>query len=194
MARINLLPWREEYRQEKKKEFVTQLIGVCILAALISWVWIHSVNSAIENQQGRNNLLAGEIKLLDTQVKEIKELKTKRQELLSRMKVIQDLQGTRPVIVRYFDEFSRAVPDGVFITSLSRNNNNLNIVGISESNNRVSDFMRRLNASEFFDAPNLKSVNVDPKYGDQSSRFNMQVKLVLPEADQESIANKKAGK
>lgn len=185
MARINLLPWREEFRQEKKKEYVSQLIGVCILAALISWVWVHSVNNAIENQQARNGLLTSEIKLLDKQVEEIKELKKKRRELLERMKVIQDLQGTRPVIVRYFDEFSRAVPDGVFITSLSRSDKVLNIEGVSESNNRVSDFMRRLNASEYFDSPNLRAVTVDPKFGDQSSRFSMQVSLILPTADTE---------
>lgn len=185
MAKINLLPWREEYRQEKKKEYVSQLIGVCILAALISWVWIHSMNNAIENQQARNNLLSSEISLLDKQVKEIQELKKKRRELLERMKVIQDLQGTRPVIVRYFDEFARSVPDGVFITALSRNDKILNIEGVSESNNRVSDFMRRLNASEFFDAPNLRSVTVDPKFGEQSSRFSMQVNLVLPSAEKE---------
>ncbi len=185
MARINLLPWREEHRQEKKKEFVTQLIGMCILAALVSWAWIHSVNSAIENQDRRNGTLKSEISLLDKQVKEIKELKKKRRELLERMKVIQDLQGTRPVIVRYFDEFARSVPDGVFILSLSRNNKVINIQGVSESNNRVSDFMRRLNASEFFDSPNLKSVTVAPNFGDQSSRFSMQVNLVLPSASKE---------
>lgn len=182
MAKINLLPWREEYRQEKKKEYVTQLIGFCILAGLISWVWIYSVNNSIEGQQARNNLLTSEIKLLDKQVKEIQELKKKRRELLERMKVIQDLQGTRPVIVRYFDEFSRSVPDGVFVLSLTRTENSLNIDGVSESNNRVADFMRRLDASEFFDAPNLKSVTIDPKYGEQSSKFSIQVNLVLPSA------------
>ena len=183
MAKINLLPWREEFRQEKKKEYISQLIGVCILAAVISWVWIYTMNNALEDQQARNNLLNSEIGLLDKQVKEINELKKKRRELLARMKVIQDLQGTRPIIVRYFDEFARSVPDGVFIVSLTRNENQLTIEGISESNNRVSDFMRRLNASSFFDAPNLRSVSVDPKFGEQSSRFSMQVQLVLPEAN-----------
>ncbi len=180
MAKINLLPWREEHRQEKKKEFVTQLIGVCILAGLISFVWIQAVNKAIENQQSRNSLLSSEIAILDKQVKEIQELKKKRRELLERMKVIQDLQGTRPVIVRYFDEFARSVPEGVFVLTLSRSGKVLNIEGVAETNTRVSDFMRKLNESEFFEKPNLRSVTVDPKYGGQSSRFSMQVNLILP--------------
>ncbi len=180
MARINLLPWREEYRQEKKKEFVTQLVGVCILAALIAFVWIKAVDGAIESQQGRNNTLKNEISKLEEQVKEIQDLKKRRQELLDRMKVIQDLQGTRPVIVRYFDEFARAVPDGIYITSLKRTGNILEIEGVSESNNRVSDFMRRLDASEFFADANLKAVKSDPKVGSEADTFSLQINMVLP--------------
>ena len=96
------------------------------------------------------------------------------------MKVIQDLQGTRPLIVRYFDEFAKAVPDGIYITSLSRKANTLNITGVSESNSRVSAFMRKLNDSEYFDAPDLKAVNAQPALGDQAARFTMVLKMVLP--------------
>ena len=180
MARINLLPWREEYRQEKKKEFFTQLVGVCILAGLVAYVWIASVDGAISYQKERNNLLNTEIKLLSEQIKEIQELKVKRRELSDRMKVIQDLQGTRPLIVRYFDEFAKAVPDGIYITSLSRKANTLNITGVSESNSRVSAFMRKLNDFEYFDAPDLKAVNAQPALGDQAARFTMVLKMVLP--------------
>lgn len=185
MARINLLPWREEYRLEKKKEFVTQFVGVCILAALITYVWMSGVGKAIEGQKSRNNTLNAEITILNKQVKEIQELKKDRQNLIERMRVIQDLQGTRPVIVRYFDEFSRSLPDGVFVTSLRRQDKLLFIEGVAESNNRVSDFMRQLNASEYFDAPNLRSVTSASEYGEQSNKFSMQVSLVLPGSDAE---------
>ena len=186
MARINLLPWREEYRQEKKKQFLTQLLFVCILAATIAFVWIKAVDSAIESQQGRNNVLKNEISKLEEQVKEIQDLKKRRQELLDRMKVIQDLQGTRPVIVRYFDEFTRAVPDGVYITLMKRNGNLLEIEGVSESNNRVSEFMRRLDGSEFFADSNLKSVRAAEDLGGQSDKFSLQVKMILPAEEKAS--------
>jgi type IV pilus assembly protein PilN len=184
MAKINLLPWREEYRQEKKKEFITQLFGFCVFAGLSAYVWITSVDSAISNQQQRNKMLEDEIVLLDAQVKEIQELKKKRSELIARMKVIQDLQGTRPTVVRYFDELVRSIPDGVFINSLVKTGDQIAIEGISESANRVSAFMRQLDDSPWFAEPNLKSVTNDPKFGEQAAKFSLQLKTVLP-ADKE---------
>lgn len=183
MARINLLPWREEYRQEKKKEFFTHLVGVCLLAGIVAYAWIMSVDSAIAYQNERNNILNNEIKLLSEQVKEIQELKKKRRELSDRIKVIQDLQGTRPLIVRYFDEFAKAVPDGIYVTSVKRAGNVLSLEGISESNSRVSAFMRKLNASSYFDEPDLKTVDAVPELGDQAAKFTMQLKMVLPSED-----------
>lgn len=180
MAKINLLPWREEYRQEKKKEFLGQLALVCIAAVVAAIVWVKLVDSSIESQNQRNALLEGEISTLDKRVTEINELKKKRQELIARMKVIQDLQGTRPTIVRYFDEIVRAVPDGLFFTSLSRQGNQISINGVTESSNRVSTFMRNLDHSEWFSNPNLKSIKATDKYDEQASEFLLQVNLVLP--------------
>ena len=188
MANINLLPWREEYRQEKKKEFITHFVGVLILAALVAYLWVGSVNSQIENQRERNNILQSEIDKLAKQVKEIEELKKTRQELLDRMRVIQDLEGKRSIIVHYFDEFARAVPDGVYVRSLKRVNNILTIEGVSESNNRISTFMRNLNGSAWFADPNLKSVVASPELGEQSGVFSMELMMVLPE-DKEGKEN-----
>lgn len=185
MAKINLLPWREEYRQEKKKEFLVQLGLICMLAAAAAFVWVRVVDSAIDNQNQRNVLLEAEISTLNKRVAEINELKKKRQELIARMKVIQDLQGTRPTIVRYFDEIVRAVPDGLFFTSLSRQGNVISINGVTESSNRVSSFMRNLDRSEWFTNPNLKSIKSTTKYGDQASEFLLQLNLVLPADQQE---------
>lgn len=186
MAQINLLPWREEYRQEKKKEFLVQLGGVCLLALCAAYLWISSVDAAIENQNSRNNLLQSEINQLEKQVEEIKDLKKKRRELLDRMRVIQDLEGKRSIIVHYFDEFARAVPDGVFITSLRRAGDQISIEGVSESNNRVSMFMRQLDESEWFSEPNLQSVVASPENGEQASIFKMQLQAVLPEEEKET--------
>lgn len=180
MARINLLPWREEFRQEKKKEFQVQLFGIALLAGLAAFAWVSVVDSAIDNQKQRNKLLESEIAILETQVKEIQELKKKRQELIARMKVIQDLQGTRPTIVRYFDEMVRAVPDGVFFSSIKRTGNSISIEGITESSNRVSSFMRNLDQSEWFDNPNLKSIKANTSFGDQAAEFSLQLQAVLP--------------
>jgi type IV pilus assembly protein PilN len=188
MAKINLLPWRQEYRQEKKKEFLAQLGLVCVFAALAAFVWFRIVDSAIDNQNQRNAKLETEIAVLEKRVAEINELKKKREELIARMKVIQDLQGTRPTIVRYFDEIVRAVPDGLFFTSLDRKGSVISITGVTESSNRVSTFMRNLDQSEWFDSPNLKSIQTTEKYDEQASEFLLQVNLVLPAEPKEGEA------
>lgn len=183
MAKINLLPWREEYRQEKKKEFQLQMVGVCLVTALMAYGWISVVEGNIDNQNERNRLLETEISVLEKRVQEINELKKKREELIARMKVIQDLQGTRPTIVRYFDEMVRAVPDGIFFNSLKRQGDIISIEGVTESSNRVSTFMRNLDQSEWFAEPNLKTIKANPAYGDQAAEFSLQLRAVLP-ADQ----------
>ncbi|MCR6653410.1 MAG: PilN domain-containing protein [Cellvibrionaceae bacterium] len=184
MARINLLPWREEYRQEKKKEFLTQLGAVCVLAVIVAFGWIRYVDGSIENQNQRNQILQNEIAVLDKRVQEINELKKKRQQLIARMKVIQDLQGTRPTIVRYFDEIVRAVPDGLFFTNLTRQGGLVSVKGVTESSNRVSSFMRNLDQSEWFANPNLKSITASSRYGEQASEFSLQFNAVLPASEQ----------
>jgi type IV pilus assembly protein PilN len=96
MAKINLLPWREAYRQEKKREFLGIVGGIGLAAAFCAYLWVSSVQSAIENQNARNQMLNQEIAKLDAQVKEISEIKKVRDDLLARIKVITDLEGTRP--------------------------------------------------------------------------------------------------
>lgn len=180
MAKINLLPWRQAYREEKKREFVGIIAAVFIVAALGAYSWISSVESAIENQASRNRLLDQEIAKLDAQVKEISELKKVRDDLLARIKVIQDLEGTRPVIVRYFDDFARAIPDGVYVTLVDRKGTVVSIEGVAESYNRVASFMRNLDASDWFASPNLTSVTAAPEEGEQASMFKMTVQTSAP--------------
>jgi type IV pilus assembly protein PilN len=148
----------------------------------MAYLWVVSVESSIENQQARNHLLETEIANLDKQVKEIAELKKIRDDLLARIKIIQDLQGTRPLIVRYFDDFARSIPDGVFVTVLNRNDGTLTLEGIAESYNRVATFMRNLEASDWFAGPNLTSVVAVPAEGEQAQSFKMTVNTSAPDA------------
>ena len=180
MAKINLLPWRQVYREEKKREFLGIIAVVFAVAALGAYAWISSVEASIENQNSRNRLLEQEIAKLEAQVKEISELKKVRDDLLARIKVIQDLEGTRPVIVRYFDDFVRAVPDGVFITLMDKKGKSITIEGVAESYNRVASFMRNLDASDWFASPNLTSVTAAPEEGEQASMFKMTVQTSAP--------------
>lgn len=186
MARINLLPWRDELRQEKKKEFFTVLIGFCVLGLLCGYVWVSTVQGSIDDQMSRNNRLQKEIQALEAQVVEIKNLKQRRAELLDRMKVIQDLQYTRPVIVHYFDEIARAVPKGVYLTTLKRTGNNISIEGAAESYNRISSLLRNLEESEWFENANMSTIDEqeDKESGTAVQRFRMTVTATVPKDQQ----------
>jgi type IV pilus assembly protein PilN len=185
MAKINLLPWRDVQRQEKKKEFFTVLGGFCILGALCSFLWVTTVKGSIEDQNARNNRLEGEIKKLEEQVKEIEELRKLKAETIARMEVIQGLQGTRPVIVHYVDDFVRAVPDGVFFTNVERVGDSFNAVGVAESYERVSDLMRNLDKSDWFKDTSFKDGKVSDKYGEGMYEFSIRTIADAPKKSSE---------
>jgi len=186
MAHINLLPWREERRQELKKEFLVTVGLVLLLALGLVVLGDRIVNGQIEYQNARNQYLADNIKILDEQVAEIRELEKKRNQLLDRMRVIQELQGNRPIIVRVLDQLVRTVPDGVFYTNLQTKDKTISIRGVAESNNRVSSLMRRLAASDWLANPNLDAVRAAPEFGDQANTFNLSVQIQAPESDKKS--------
>ena len=186
MAQINLLPWREERRQELKKDFLITIGLVLALGVGLILLGDRIVQGQIQYQNSRNQYLADNIKVLDEQVAEIRELQKKRNQLLDRMRVIQELQGNRPIIVRVLDQLVRTVPDGVFYTNLQTKDKTISIRGVAESNNRVSSLMRRLDASEWLANPNLASVRAAPEYGDQANTFNLTVQIQAPASENKS--------
>jgi type IV pilus assembly protein PilN len=183
MARINLLPWREARREELKRAFLSILGLVAAMAVVLIILGDRVVNGQINNQKARNDYVTQNIRELDKQVEEIKDLQRKRNQLIDRMRVIQELQGNRPIIVRVLDQLVRTVPDGVFYTRVSAKGSELSIDGVAESNNRVSSLMRRLDASEWLKEPNLDAVRAAPLYGDQANTFDLTVKVDLPKKD-----------
>lgn len=183
--RINLLPWREELREQRKQEFLNITFAVLLLAGAIVFGVDRFYNSAIDNQTARNNFLRQEISVLEERITEIKLLQQKRNELLSRMKVIQELQGNRPIIVRVFDELARKLAPRVFFTSLTQKGKSLTLSGIAESNNRISNQLRNFSESEWFDKPNVTAINANPNYGPQASQFDLTVEQTTPKKEEE---------
>lgn len=154
------------------------IIGAAILLGASLFL-----NAAIDNQNARNKFLDDRIADLNEQIKDIAELRKEREELLSRMRVIQDLQGNRPVIVRVFDELTRTLADGTHFENISMKAKELAATGVAESNNRISALMRNIDGSDWFAEPNLKSIKEELKsnaYGAQASSFNLTFKQVNP--------------
>lgn len=183
MPNINLRPWREEERAKRQKEFLGMLLAAAISAAGLFFLWTSHVDTIITEQQARNSYLKTSAAALDKKITEIAELRDKREKLLARMQVIQDLQGTRPVIVRVFDELVKTLPEGLYYTSLTRTESAVSIQGVAESNNRISGLMRQLEGSDWFSNPNLKDVKAASQEG--RSAFDMAVAQVTPASEQD---------
>ena len=182
MTQINLLPWREELRQEQKKQFALMAVMTCVLAAAIVGLIHFQMQAKIDYQQSRNSFLTTEIAKLDEEIKEISELQKVRRSLIERMEVIQDLQGSRPSIVHLFTEIVSTVPNGVYLESLTQTGSNLVINGEAESNARVSTYMRNLQASAWLKDPNLTVIEIKDKTVNQISTFTLAVKQTSPNA------------
>jgi type IV pilus assembly protein PilN len=158
MPRINLLPWREEQRRERKLAFLVALGGGTIAAVVVAFVAYLMMGSMIDAQQRRNQVLRGEIKQLDKQIEEINDLEASKQRFIARMEIIEKLQRSRPQIVHLFDEIVRTLPDGVYLTSVKQTDKRLKFDGVAQSSTRVSAFMRNLDGSEWLKHPELEVV------------------------------------
>ncbi|MDH5738567.1 MAG: PilN domain-containing protein [Gammaproteobacteria bacterium] len=178
--RINLLPWRDERREQLKQEFLKVLIMFVFAAIFVLVVLFQFYSISIDTQNERNALLQKEIKVMDEMIEEIGLLKKKKEELLARMRVIQDLQGNRPIIVRIFDQIVRQLAEKVFYTSMTYNGKTIDLVGVADSNNRISTQLRNFEESEWFAKPNVSVIVADPKRGPQASRFTLRVEQVTP--------------
>lgn len=188
MAQINLLPWRERLREERKRQFLSVMAGVLVISAGLVLLADRQVSRQIQNQQARNQFLAAEIAILDAQVAEISHLQEQKREIEDRMIVIQNLQGSRPVIVHVFDELVKNLPDGVYFESLERFGDLLNLVGVAESYGQLTTLMRRLDGSEWFTNPDLRIISATDGEGfsdTAANRFTLKLTLV-PDPGQQS--------
>jgi type IV pilus assembly protein PilN len=169
MPRINLLPWREAQRKERKLAFGVAM-GVAAVAACVTAFAVYLMfGSMIQAQERRNEQLRGEIKAVDKQIEEINNLESAKQKFIARMRIIEQLQRSRPEIVHVFDEIVRTLPDGVYLTSVKQTSLKLKFEGVAQSSTRVSSFMRNIDASDWLKNPELEVVQTSKTSGPGSS-------------------------
>ena len=182
MARINLLPWRAERRKHRQKEFLTMLGLSAAAAAFLAFLIISYYSAQISGQNDRNAYLQDQITKVDQQIKEIDALDEKKRRLLARKEVIEQLQANRSQMVHLFDSLVRTIPDGVILTSLKQEGDKLTIEGRSQSNARVSSYMRTLESSGWMTNPDLSII--EAKAGDPGLpyAFTLSVLLANPNA------------
>lgn len=197
MIRINLLPWRDERREQRRKQFLS-LLGLVGVAALLLGMLVHGVYAELQNRQDENNrFLKEENAKLDKEIDEIKRLREQTEALLARKRVIESLQGNRSETVQVFNDLIKQMPEGVYIKTAKEQGNKITLVGYAQSNARVSTLMRNLEASPSLEHPDLveiKSVTINNR---RTNEFTLTVIVTResPDAIKEKAAdgNKKTG-
>ena len=185
MANINLLPWRAERRKQRQKEFMTMLGATALGAVLLSFLIVNYYSRQIDGENTRISFVKDRIAEVDKQIKEIEELDQKKSKLLARKEVIEQLQANRSQMVHLFDSLVRTIPDGVSLTSIKQEGDILTLSGRSQSNARVSTYMRNLESSGWMTNPDLNIIEAKAGNPGLPYEFNLKVKLANPNAPKE---------
>jgi len=177
MAYINLLPWREEAQKAKQREYFTVLAAVVFGALAIIWLIGEFYQLRINGQSTRNQYLQTEIQKLDVRIGQIQNLKEKKSELEKRIAVIEQLQLSRNVGTQVLDELAKIVPNGIYLTSLEKKANMLEVIGKSESNNHLANMMRAIERSDLLTDASLESIVNNDKESKLLSNFKMKIRI-----------------
>lgn len=178
MPRINLLPWREEDRQRRQREFMVAIAGAFVAGVLVVISTIFAYSQMISDQQARNTRLENEIVQLEKSISEIDGLERQKERLLARMEIIQQLQRSRPEIVHLFDEMTRLLPEGVHLNGMKQTGSAVEIKGIAQSSTRVSALMRQIDASDWLTDPSVVKVETTASGPGRRSEFVVRLKQI----------------
>ena len=195
MARINLLPWRAERRKQRQRDFYGMLGAAAVGGVLLTGlIWFYYSNQ-ITGQHARNDFLTQKIAEVKKQNEEIDRLDTQRDRLLARKAVIEELQAKRSQLVHLFDSLVRTIPDGVVLTGIKQEGDVLTLSGRTQSNARVSTYMRNLEGSGWMKSPELTIIEAKAQENAQGSAvvdvkalpYMFELKVNLPNPSSEEI-------
>ncbi len=189
MARINLLPWREELRRERQREFMLSVLMTAVLGVILVLMIGLSFDQRIQHQQIRNQLIQEEIGRLQARIRRIEQLEQTRARLLSRKRIIEELQASRSMTVEMLDHMAKTVPVGVTLNNVRQQGLNVSFNGSSQSNARVSAYLQSLEENDLFNKPELGVVRSveQPANPVEPYEFNISVKLRPPVTDDEAM-------
>ncbi len=171
MPSINLLPWREAERQQRQRDFLVAVAGAFVAGVVVVGFVIFSYSGMIDHQLQRNARLTAEIAELDKSIEEIDGLERQKERLLARMEIIEQLQKSRPEIVHLFDEITRKLPEGVYLTAMRQAGSAVEITGIAQSSTRVSALMRQIDSSDWLTDPGVTRVETRDQGQQRQAEF-----------------------
>jgi type IV pilus assembly protein PilN len=179
MARINLLPWREELRRERQKQFMISILMTFVLGVILVFFAGMLFDQRIDHQESRNQTLRNEIAGLQSRIQRIEQLEQTRERLLSRKRIIEELQASRSLTVELMDKLAKSIPVGITLDAVRQQGMNLTLTGFSQSNARVSAYLQSLDSSDLFLDPQLNVVQSSnrPMTRVEPYEFNIGVRL-----------------
>lgn len=186
MPRINLLPWREAERQRRQRDFMVAMAGAFVAGIVVIGLVIFAFSGMIDHQLERNERLTAEIQVLDKSIEEIDGLERQKERLLARMEIIEQLQKSRPEIVHLFDEVTRKLPEGVYLTAMKQSGSAVEITGVAQSSTRVSALMRQIDSSDWLTDPGVTRVETRDQGPQRQSEFVVTMRQVRSE-DEEGL-------
>lgn len=185
MPSINLLPWREAERKKRQRDFGVALGAAVVAAIAVIILTMFAFSQMISAQQDRNARLTAEIAELEKSITEIDNLERQKERLIARMEIIEQLQKSRPEIVHLFDELTRQLPEGVYLTSMRQTGSRVEIRGVAQSSTRVSALMRQIDASEWLTDPEVERVETTQSGNSRQSEFVVYLKQQRAGAESE---------
>tara|TARA_R110000772_G_scaffold47880_18_gene109270 strand:+ start:7451 stop:8035 length:585 start_codon:yes stop_codon:yes gene_type:complete len=177
LPHINLLPWREAQRQQQKKNYLTLLVGIGVSMVLLMFAISKGMDQVIAIQENRNQFLTQELVKIDAQIGKIKDIRQSKEAIEQRMTLIEQLEVSRNAAPIVLDELARVVPPGVSFRRFSRTVNRVEVDGVSDSNNRLANFMRNLANSAVFNDAELSSIVADTTAADAVSEFKLKFNI-----------------
>jgi len=187
MARINLLPWREELRKERQRQFMLSTLMTAVLGVILVFMVGLVFDQKISHQQTRNDTIQGEINLLQDRIARINQLEQTRARLLSRKRIIEDLQASRSLTVELLDQMAKSIPVGVTLTTVRQQGNNVTYTGFAQSNARVSAYLQSLEQNELFLEPDLRVVKTAQSPASRTEPYEFilgaQLRARIPDAE-----------
>ena len=180
MARINLLPWRDELRKQKQQQFIVVTAGTAVVGGLLVLLAHMQFSGLIDKQNQRNQFLENEIATLEKKIRKIKDLEKTKTALLARMDIIQQLQHSRPQSVHLMDQLVLTLPDGLYLNKISQKGTALTLSGSAQSNARVSAYMRNIDSSEWMAKPRLEVIKTKDGDNRRSAEFILRASQATP--------------
>jgi type IV pilus assembly protein PilN len=187
MPRINLLPWREEERKKRQRDFGVALAGGTVAAIVVVLGTMFVYSNMISNQEARNERLSDEIAQLEKSIQEIDGLERQKERMLARMEIIEQLQKSRPEIVHLFDEMARQLPEGVYLTGMTQTGSEVEVRGVAQSSTRVSALMRQVDSSEWMTDPQVERVETTSAGSSRQAFFVVNMKQETPGSNEEDM-------